>query len=124
MKDIGEDEDEKEYENEEKMPSLSDFTEPQLVGRTCASRLLWEIQQGGIVDSTHQHFPLFFMALSDEYAVSKVRLGKLTPYALQFLRHLKDFLGVTFIFDQQKEDGTLVVSCVGVGVKNVAKKSF
>lgn len=99
------------------------LTEPEMVGRLCASRLLWEINQAGVTDSSHQHIPLLFMAIAEEHAASKVKLGQLTPTSLQMLRHLKDFLGVQFDIADQR-DGSVVVAGVGIGFKNMARHGF
>jgi len=119
------------------------LTESELMGRMVARRLLLEISNGGIVDSTHQYLPIFFMALADEYKRSVVRLSTLTPFTIQFIRHIRDFLGVTYEFSEEKtveaapegEDEeevsfgdltqrSVVVSCIGVGASNVSRKTF
>eukprot|EP00388_Colpodella_angusta_P001221 GDKJ01003983.1.p1 GENE.GDKJ01003983.1~~GDKJ01003983.1.p1 ORF type:complete len:382 (+),score=87.88 GDKJ01003983.1:149-1147(+) len=99
------------------------LTEPEMVGRLCASRLLWECSQMGFTDSSHQHIPLLFMAIAEEHAPSKVRLGPLTPTSLQMLRHLKDFFGVQYDVADQR-DGSVMVAGVGIGFKNMARHTF
>jgi RNA 3'-terminal phosphate cyclase-like protein len=51
-----------------------------------------------------------------------VRLGLLTPYAVQMLRHLKDFFGVVFNIKTENESQTIFLSCLGAGLKNVARR--
>ncbi|KAB7496092.1 putative RNA 3'-terminal phosphate cyclase-like protein [Armadillidium nasatum] len=68
--------------------------------------------------------------------VSKVVLGILTPYTINFLKHIKDFFGVSFKIDPYKEqfigvdDDTsdlnlgspkFIFSCMGVGYTNISK---
>jgi len=93
---------------------------PEDVGQIAARMLLQEILLGGCVDSMNQSFVLFWMALSPE-DVSKIRLGKLSPYTIQTLRHLRDFFGVTFKIEPEPETQTVLLSCLGCGYKNYAK---
>eukprot|EP00921_Rhytidocystis_pertsovi_P018447 GHVQ01029183.1.p1 GENE.GHVQ01029183.1~~GHVQ01029183.1.p1 ORF type:complete len:506 (+),score=36.91 GHVQ01029183.1:259-1776(+) len=44
---------------EEQRPGVA-HSACEWVGRACASRLLLEVSQGGVVDSSHQYLPLFF----------------------------------------------------------------
>lgn len=78
------------------------LSEQELVGVVAAQRLLLEIHQGGVTGTAFQHIPLLFMAMAEEHQVCKVKLCRLTPYTVQFLRHLKDFASVTFSFDQEE----------------------
>lgn len=54
---------------------------------------------------------------------AQVRLGPLTANAIHTLRHLKDFFGVVFNIRTEPASQTLFLSCVGVGYKNVARKT-
>jgi RNA 3'-terminal phosphate cyclase-like protein len=54
--------------------------------------------------------------------VSKVKLGKLSPFTVNFLRDMRDFLGVTFKLKPNDEDGTVNAACIGTGYTNTAKK--
>jgi RNA 3'-terminal phosphate cyclase-like protein len=53
---------------------------PEDVGKEAANRLLLEILRRGCVDSTCQSVLILMMALGPE-DVSKIRVGKLTPYS-------------------------------------------
>jgi len=53
--------------------------------------------------------------------VSKVKLGKLSPFTVNFLRDMRDFLGVTFKLKPNDEDGTVDAACIGTGYTNTAK---
>jgi hypothetical protein len=54
--------------------------------------------------------------------VSKVRVGQLTPYAIETLRNIRDFLDVKFIIKPDPNANTVTLKCVGAGVKNLARK--
>ncbi|KAF9587615.1 hypothetical protein IFM89_004447 [Coptis chinensis] len=58
---------------------------PADVGEQAASMLLGEIEQGGVVDSMHQGILFILCALCPQ-DVSKVRVGKLSPYAIETLK--------------------------------------
>ncbi|BBN19949.1 RNA 3'-terminal phosphate cyclase-like protein [Marchantia polymorpha subsp. ruderalis] len=102
----------------------TDAREPQLpedIGLQAALVLLEEIKQGGVVDSTHQALLFMLCALSAE-DVSKVRVGKLSPYGIQTLRLIKEFLGVQFNIKPDPASGTVILTCVGSGYKNFSRK--
>eukprot|EP01018_Ginkgo_biloba_P032082 Gb_01471 [translate_table: standard] len=100
----------------EKAPML-----PEDIGREGAMFLLEEIKQGGVVDSTHQGLLFLLCALCPE-DVSKVRVGRLSPYAIKTLRHIKDFLGVQFNIKPDPATGTVILTCIGCGYKNLSRK--
>ncbi|KAL8471521.1 hypothetical protein ACS0TY_028964 [Phlomoides rotata] len=84
-------ENEDEFEDEKK-----ELSPPGDIGEEIASALLGEIEQGGVVDSTHQGLLFLLCALCPQ-DVSKVCVGKLSPYGVEVLRHIRDFLGVKFV---------------------------
>jgi hypothetical protein len=88
-----------------------------------AQLLCDEVSQGGCVDSSHQPLTLLYMTLCPE-DVSRVRFGKLSPYTIEYLRHLKDFFGIVFKLKADAETQSVLVSCLGVGFKNLSKASF
>eukprot|EP00003_Mantamonas_plastica_P000626 TRINITY_DN1049_c0_g1_i1.p1 TRINITY_DN1049_c0_g1~~TRINITY_DN1049_c0_g1_i1.p1 ORF type:complete len:379 (-),score=97.12 TRINITY_DN1049_c0_g1_i1:1157-2233(-) len=94
---------------------------PEDVGKRASMALLQEIQRGGFVDTLCQSMMLLFMVVCPE-DVSRIRLGKLSRYTVLHLRQLKDFFGVQFNVKADKETGSVVMSCVGVGYVNLAKK--
>ncbi|KAF5198199.1 RNA 3'-terminal phosphate cyclase-like protein [Thalictrum thalictroides] len=104
------------YDDERK-----ELTPPEEVGEQAASRLLGEIEEGGVVDSTHQGM-LFLLCAFCPPDVSKVRVGKLSPYGIETLRHIRDFLGVKFIIKPDSATGTTLLTCVGSGLKNLSRK--
>ncbi|PIK33950.1 putative RNA 3'-terminal phosphate cyclase-like protein [Apostichopus japonicus] len=63
-----------------------------------------EIYRGGCVDSRHQGLALLFMALGQN-DVSKLQTGPLSPYTIQFLRHMKDFLQIMFKIERAAGTG-------------------
>ncbi|CAK8695629.1 unnamed protein product [Clavelina lepadiformis] len=111
--------------------SMSDMPlVPEDLGRLAANRLMEEIHQGGLVSSSSQYLAALFMALGDQN-VGKIVMGSLTPYTIQFMRHLRDFFGVMFKFDIITPDpdelggrqgaSKVLLTCVGVGFSNISK---
>lgn len=91
---------------------------PENIGRETAKALLWEISKGGVVDSIHQSLILTMCALGlDE--LQQVRLGILTDYAIDTLRLINQVLGVKFFM--KLEENSILLSCVGAHVWNVAR---
>ncbi|XP_003740910.1 RNA 3'-terminal phosphate cyclase-like protein [Galendromus occidentalis] len=105
---------------------------PEVIGKTAAVNLVREIYRGGCVDTANQSLALLLMALGPA-DVSKYQFGTLTPFTIQFLRHLKDFFGLTFkiAIDKRAESEEdvlrtggekLQLSCIGTGYLNISKK--
>ncbi|XP_048438476.1 probable RNA 3'-terminal phosphate cyclase-like protein isoform X2 [Pyrus x bretschneideri] len=94
---------------------------PEDVGVQIANVLLGEIEQGGVVDSTHQGFLFLLCALCPQ-DVSKVRVGKLSPHGIETLRNIKDFLGVKFVIKPDPSTGTVILRCVGSGLRNLSRR--
>ncbi|THG21458.1 hypothetical protein TEA_001076 [Camellia sinensis var. sinensis] len=107
-----------EIEDEEK----KELMPPVDVGEQIASILLGEIEQGGVVDSTHQGLLFILCALCPQ-DVSKVRVGKLSPYGIETLRNIRDFLGVKFVIKPDPSTGTVILKCVGCGLTNLSRKA-
>jgi RNA 3'-terminal phosphate cyclase-like protein len=93
---------------------------PEEVGLSAAKLLLHEVGNGGTVDSANQGLVLTLAALCPE-DVSRVRLGKLTPQTIRLLRLLRDVFGVVFKIRADAETKTLLLSCMGIGYRNMAK---
>jgi RNA 3'-terminal phosphate cyclase-like protein len=93
---------------------------PEDVGRKAALMLCQEVANRGCVDTSNQALVLLLMVLGPE-DVSKVRLGKLSPYTIGVLRHIRDFFGTTFKIAPDAETKTVVLSCMGTGYKNLAR---
>merc|ERR1712224_316358 len=105
--------------------AVEELGSPEEVGRAAASRLLAEIDLDGVVDTVHQPMILYFLCLSEETKPARVRLSKLSPSAVQMLRHIRDFLGVAFqIRPDHGDRETVVLSCLGAGVSNIARRTF
>ncbi|KAL7639125.1 UNVERIFIED_CONTAM: hypothetical protein RMT77_010659 [Armadillidium vulgare] len=113
----------------------TDIEIPEDLGKKAAFSLLEEIHNAGVVDSLSQTYILALMVLGPK-DVSKVVLGILTPYTINFLKHIKDFFGVSFKIDPYKEQFTgvdddtsdlnlgspkFIFSCMGVGYTNISK---
>ncbi|KAM9306966.1 RNA 3'-terminal phosphate cyclase-like protein [Pholidichthys leucotaenia] len=100
---------------------------PEDLGRRCAQLLLEEIYRGGCVDSTNQSLALLLMTLGQQ-DVSKVLVGPLSPYTVEFLRHVRDSFHILFKMerrepsqDERKGGHKTLMTCVGVGFSNISK---
>uniref|UniRef100_A0A4W3IZU3 RNA terminal phosphate cyclase-like 1 n=1 Tax=Callorhinchus milii TaxID=7868 RepID=A0A4W3IZU3_CALMI len=95
------------------------------LGKNCAQLLLEEIYRGGCVDSANQSLALLYMTLGQQ-DVSKVLLGPLSPYTIEFLRHLRSFFQIMFKIETQpseerKGGEKVLMTCVGIGFSNISK---
>ncbi|BBH05029.1 hypothetical protein Prudu_016307 [Prunus dulcis] len=54
--------------------------------------------------------------------VSKVRVGKLFPYGIDTLRNINDFLGVKFVIMPCASTSTVLLKCVGCGLRKLSRK--
>jgi len=115
-------------------------TVPEDLGLDGARRLLEEVYRGGCVDSTCQSLAALMMTLGPS-DVSRCVTGPLSPYTVQFLRHIRDFLDVTFKLEthEQEEDEAAAeeegdgqlrmgadkvkLTCVGIGMTNLSKRT-
>jgi len=95
---------------------------PEDLGAAVTEALVAEVQRGGVVDSSHQPLVLLLMAIGPEQ-ISRVRLGQLTPRAVQTLRVVKAFFGVTFNIQPEHDSGTVFLSTVGAGIKNISRRA-
>ncbi len=96
--------------------------QPEEVGLAASAALLEQIRDGGTVDATHQPLMLLLMALCPE-DVSRVRTGPLTPHTERLLRLIRDYLGVTFQIKQDLEDSSVLLSCRGSNLRNIALRT-
>ncbi|TPX42030.1 hypothetical protein SeLEV6574_g05801 [Synchytrium endobioticum] len=96
------------------------FPTPEDLGIRTARLLLQEIKKAGCAGTICQWIVLLFLALGPE-DVGKVRLGQLSPFTQQYLRDIKQFLGVTFKIVPDQENKTLLLSCIGSGAINLSK---
>ena len=94
---------------------------PEELGERAAMLLLDEVKRGGCVDSCSQATTLLLMCLTPE-DVSRVRVGNLTKYAIEALRMYKDVFGVEMKIRAEEETKTVLLSCLGTGFTNQAKK--
>lgn len=98
---------------------------PEDVATKATHALFEEIFRGGCVDSTAQSLCFLFMSLG-ETDLSKIVVGPLTPFSVQFLRHLKDVFDLTFKLDAVTTTGKTgskktQAACVGIGFSNLSK---
>lgn len=101
-----------------------DSQSPEAIGLRAAKLLLQDIKHGGCVDSTNQWLALLFMALCPE-DISRMRLGKLSEYTINYLRLLRDVFDVTFKLatDTSTLTPTVLVSCRGIGWANLSRRA-
>jgi len=108
-------------------------TVPEELGVRGAELLMEEIFRGGCADSLSQSLVVMLMGLGPP-DVSKFVVGPLSPYTVQCLRHMKDFMDLTFkletLVKEDEEDNSLrmgadkvVLTCVGVGFTNMSKRN-
>ncbi|KAK2513884.1 Rcl1 [Columba guinea] len=99
---------------------------PEELGQNCAKLLLEEVYRGGCVDSTNQSLVLLLMTLGQR-DVSKVLLGPLSPYTIEFLRHLRSFFQIMFKIETKTPEEEhmggekVLMTCVGIGFSNLSK---
>lgn len=103
---------------------------PEDIAKNAAYLLLEEIYRGGCVDSTNQSMACLFMALGQR-DVSKVITGPLSPYLIEFLRHMRDFFRIMFKVEVEdaKDDlkvgaEKISITCVGIGYSNLNKTTI
>ncbi|XP_062082478.1 probable RNA 3'-terminal phosphate cyclase-like protein [Humulus lupulus] len=108
-------------EGTDEFEEKKELTPPEDVGVEIASVLLGEIEQGGVIDSTHQGLLFLLCALCPQ-DISKVRVGKLSPYGIETLRNIRDFLGVKFVIKPDPSTGTVILKCLGCGLRNLSRK--
>jgi len=112
--------------------SGSGVSVPEDVGLLAAQRLLEEIYRGGCADSLSQSLAALYMCLG-QTDVSKYLVGPLSPYTIQFLKHIRDYLDLMFKLETQKKgDGDeelklgadkVLMTCIGVGFSNLSKRT-
>lgn len=83
--------------------SLGQHESAEDMGFRASQLLMEEIYRGGVVDSANQWLIILFMALSRR-DVSKVIVGDLNDYAINFLRHLDDFFHIKFKIQYHRPD--------------------
>jgi RNA 3'-terminal phosphate cyclase-like protein len=100
--------------------------EAEELGREVARKLLGEIANGGMIDSSHQWMTVLIMALSGDHKVGKMYIGnKLDNYAVEVMRLVKDFFAVQFKFAPHPDSGEgIVIETVGCSLMNMARKTF
>jgi RNA 3'-terminal phosphate cyclase-like protein len=77
--------------------------------------------RGGVVDGARQALLLTLAALGPP-ELNRIRIGAISPPALHTLRLLRDFLGVTFDVRPEAASGTVLLSCIGCGMKNLGRR--
>lgn len=96
---------------------------PEDLGTSTARLLLEEVGKGGCIDTAHQPIALLLMALGPE-DVSRVRIGQLSQYSIEWLVLLREFLGVTMQLKPDPATRTVLVTCRGIGYSNTARRAI
>lgn len=107
---------------------------PDEVARDVCNMLLEEICDGGCVDSGHVWLAVGVCAVAGG-GVSRVRVGRLSEGAVEFLRDLERFMGIVFkvkVIDGEESTREeeeiagqgIVLSCVGIGLANTTRQRF
>ena len=105
-----------------KKRSRDEASTPEALGAATTEALMAEIQRGGVCDSAHQPLVALLMAIGPEQ-IQKARFGQLTPRAVKTLRTIRAFFGVTFDVQPEPESGTVFLSTVGAGIKNISRRA-
>jgi RNA 3'-terminal phosphate cyclase-like protein len=97
---------------------------PEELGIRGAAMLLEEIRQGGCIDSSGgiQALVLLWMCLTPE-DVSRIRVGTLTAYTISALRLYKQAFNIEFKVKPDPATKTVLMSCLGIGYRNMARAS-
>jgi len=108
---------------------------PEDIAEKAAHLLMEEIFRGGCCDSVSQSLAVTMMGLTPP-DVSKHVTGPLSPYTVQCLRHVRDFMDLTFKLETFKNKDELdeeqelrlgadkvMLTCVGTGYTNMNKKT-
>ena len=111
---------------------------PEDIAEKAAHLLMEEIFRGGCCDSLAQGLNVILMGLTPP-DVSKTVTGPLSPYTVQCLRHVRDFMDLTFkleTFNNKEDDmgdedddnlklgaDKVMLTCVGTGYTNMNKKT-
>jgi RNA 3'-terminal phosphate cyclase-like protein len=95
---------------------------PEDLGKRGAALLLEEVRRGGCIDTTAQSLILLWMCLGPE-DVARVRVGTLSHYTIESLRLFKKAFGVEFKVKPDIDSQTVLLSCLGLGFRNMAKAS-
>ncbi|XP_075228720.1 putative RNA 3'-terminal phosphate cyclase-like protein isoform X2 [Lycorma delicatula] len=114
-------------------PPTEKHSVPEDVGKEAAWALLDEISGGGCIDSAFQSLCCLYMALTTK-DVSQCVIGPLSPYTIEFLRHLRKFFGLIFKLEPFKNEenvdvddnelqlgvAKVLLTCVGVGYQKLS----
>jgi RNA 3'-terminal phosphate cyclase-like protein len=103
-------------------PSRSHRELPEDLGKRGAAMLLEEVRRGGCIDTNLQALAILWMCLTPE-DVSRIRIGTLSEHAIATLRLVKLALGVEFKIKPDPETKTVLLSCLGIGYRNMARAS-
>lgn len=104
------------------------FIVPEDIAKQASYELLEEIYRGGCVSSNNQSLACLFMALGTT-DVFKIKTGPLSPYTIEFLRHIEDFFQIRMKLETEESEklrlGThkVLITCIGAGFTNISRKT-
>ncbi|KAG9511382.1 RNA 3'-terminal phosphate cyclase-like protein, partial [Fragariocoptes setiger] len=96
---------------------------PEQVAEEAAHRLFEEIYRGGCVDSINQGIALTCMSFNQK-DVSKLMMGPLSMYSAHYLRHIRQFTGLSFMLDSKDDPPRVLCTCVGLGYSNLSRPTY
>lgn len=97
---------------------------PEDVAKEATYSLFGEISRAGCVDSISQCVALTLMAFNQK-DISQLTMGSLSSYSINYLRHLKEFCGLTFRLEASElSQNEIIVTCEGIGYKNMSRATY
>ncbi|GAB67874.1 RNA 3'-terminal phosphate cyclase-like protein, partial [Plasmodium cynomolgi strain B] len=114
-------------EEDKQNKTLHDADIYERLGFFIALKMMNEIKGLPSIDSNYQWLPLLYMAMGNDLAVSKISLSIVKPYSIALIRLLRDFFNVVFDIKKVEKspmDHSYLIKCVGIGYRNISKKTF
>ena len=99
--------------------SYENGTVEAFVNRAVAA-FLDEIEHSGCISTNYQWFALTLMALSEK-KTSSIKLGRVSPFTVECLRLMRDYMGVVFEIEESKTEDMAIFKCLGIGYQNYAR---
>lgn len=98
------------------------------VAKKAVGLMLEEVSGGGCVGGAEVWLAVGICAVAEE-EICRVRVGRIGEAAVEFMRDVERLLGVRFAVkvEESEEEGIgrgIVLSCVGIGVGNLARKKM
>ena len=65
---------------------------------------------------------LFLLCALCPQDFSKIRVGKLSQHGVETLRNIRDFLDLKFVIKPDPQTQSVLLKCIGYGMKNLSRK--